>query len=279
MHYYCHHIHTMKPILFSLLTLLILSACGNGSSNEEKEPEEVAGPVTPAIKYEEVDYFLHDTSLFTEGLLMHNGQLFESTGSPDKGRISLIGINDLKTGHFIKKIALPHDSLFGEGIVFFKDKLYQLTYHNHIGFIYDASTYKKLGQFPIPKEGWGLTTDNNSIIMSDGTDTLNYVHADGFTIYKKLPVTENGVKRDSLNELEYIKGYIYANIWLTNNIVKINPADGKVVAKLDLSTLAFKAALTTGGDALNGIAYDSTTDHIYVTGKFWPHIHELKLSQ
>ena len=96
---------------------------------------------------------------------------------------------------------------------------------------------------------------------------------------KKLPVTENGAKRDSLNELEYIKGYIYANIWLTNNIVKINPADGKVVAKLDLSTLAFKAALTTGGDALNGIAYDSTTDHIYVTGKLWPHIHQLKLSQ
>ncbi|WP_165759018.1 glutaminyl-peptide cyclotransferase [Niastella yeongjuensis] len=268
----------MKPILFVLLTLVIFSACQSGST-EENENVENAGPVTPAIKYEEVDYFLHDTSLFTEGLLIHDGLLFESTGSPDKGRKSLIGYNDLKTGAFIKKVELPHDSLFGEGIVFFKDKLYQLTYKNHIGFIYDAHSYRKTGQFPIAKEGWGLTTDGASIIMSDGTDTLNYVDADGYTIHKKLPVTENGAKRDSLNELEYIKGYIYANIWLTNNIVKIDPANGKVVGKLDLSTLAFKAALTTGGDALNGIAYDSTTSYIYVTGKLWPHIHQLKMSQ
>ena len=269
----------MKPILFSLFTVLILSGCGNGNSTEENETTDAAVPVTPAIKYEEVDYFLHDTSLFTEGLLMHDGQLFESTGSPDKGRKSLIGINDLKTGNFIKKVELAQDSLFGEGIVFFKDKLYQLTYKNHLGFIYDANSYKKTGQFPIQKEGWGLTTDGAGIIMSDGTDTLNYLNPDNLTIARKLAVTENGAKRDSLNELEYIKGFIYANIWLTNNIVKIDPADGKVVAKLDLSALAFKAALTTGGDALNGIAYDSTTDYIYVTGKLWPHIHQLKLSQ
>jgi glutamine cyclotransferase len=268
----------MKPILFSLFTLLILAGCGDGHSPEENEPTDAAAPVTPAISYEEVDYFLHDTSLFTEGLLMHDGQLFESTGSPDKGRKSLIGIDDLKTGSFIKKVELAQDSLFGEGIIFFKDKLYQLTYKNHIGFIYDAHSYKKIGQFPIQKEGWGLTTDGGSIIMSDGTDTLTYL-TDNLAIARKLPVTENGAKRDSLNELEYIKGYIYANIWLTNNIVKINPADGKVIAKLDLSTLAFKAALTTGGDALNGIAYDSTTDYIYVTGKLWPHIHQLKLKQ
>jgi glutamine cyclotransferase len=268
----------MKPILFVFLTVLILSAC-HSPSTEENGNLEMAAPVTPVIKYEEVDYFLHDTSLFTEGLLIHDGQLFESTGSPEKGRQSLIGINDLKSGHFIKKVELAQDSLFGEGIVFFKDRLYQLTYKNHIGFIYDAQSYKKTGQFPIKKEGWGLTTDGKAIIMSDGTDTLNYLNPDDLTTYKKLPVTENGRRRDSLNELEYIKGYIYANIWLTNNIVKINPANGKVTGKLDLSTLAFKAALTTGGDALNGIAYDSTTDYIYVTGKLWPHIHQLKLSK
>ncbi|AEV99075.1 hypothetical protein A4D02_10985 [Niastella koreensis] len=264
----------MKTFLLSLLTVLVLSGCG---SSEEKEEEKTTAPVTPAIKYEEVDYFMHDTSLFTEGLLIHDGQLFESTGSPEKGRKSLIGINDLKTGNFIKKVELGQDSLFGEGIVFFKNKLYQLTYKNHIGFIYDANSYKKIGQFPIKKEGWGLTTDGKAIVMSDGTDTLNYLNPDDLTTYKKLPVTENGRRRDSLNELEYIKGYIYANIWLTNNIVKINPADGKVVGKLDLSTLALKAALTTGGDALNGIAWDSTTGYMYVTGKLWPHIHQLKL--
>ncbi|MBO9205143.1 MULTISPECIES: glutaminyl-peptide cyclotransferase [Niastella] len=267
----------MKPILFTLLTIVLLSGCH--SSGQEEDPA-VMAPITPAIKYKEVDYFLHDTTLFTEGLLLHDGQLYESTGSPDKGRKSLIGINDLKTGSFIKKVALPEDSLFGEGIVFFKDKLYQLTYKNHLGFIYDAKSFKKIGQFPIQKEGWGLTTDGASMIMSDGTDTLNYINNDNFSIYKKLAVTENGAKRDSLNELEYIKGYIYANIWQTNNIVKIDPADGKVVARLDLSPLAFKAALTNAaGDVLNGIAYDSTTDYIYVTGKLWPHIHQLKLTQ
>jgi len=269
----------MKPILFVFLTVVILSACGNGPSTDANDNTEMAGPVTPDIKYKEVDYFLHDTSLFTEGLLIHDGQLFESTGSPDKGRKSLIGINDLNTGHFIKKVQLAQDSLFGEGIVFFKNRLYQLTYKNHIGFIYDATSYKKIGQFPVKKEGWGLTTDGKAIIMSDGTDTLNYLDPDDLTTYKKLPITENGRRRDSLNELEYIKGYIYANIWLTNNIVKIDPADGKVVGKLDLSTLAFKAAMTTGGDALNGIAYDSATGYVYVTGKLWPHIHQLKLSQ
>jgi glutaminyl-peptide cyclotransferase len=268
----------MKPILFVLLTVFIFPAC-DWESADKSDNTDTAAPVTPAIKYEEVDYFLHDTSLFTEGLLIHDGQLFESTGSPEKGRKSLIGINDLKTGHFIKKVELAQDSLFGEGIVFFKDKLYQLTYKNHIGFIYDGATYKKIGQFPIKKEGWGLTTDGKAVIMSDGTDTLNYLDPDNLTTYKKLPVTENGRRRDSLNELEYIRGYLYANIWLTNNIVKIDPANGKIVGKLDLSTLAFKAALTTGGDALNGIAYDSTTAYMYVTGKLWPHIHQLKLKE
>jgi len=264
----------MKPILFVAFILLIAFGCGS------QEPEgETAGPVTPAIKYEEIDYFLHDTALYTEGLLMHEGQLFESTGSPDAERKSLIGINDLKTGAFVKKVELTDKKLFGEGIVFFKDKLYQLTYKNHIGFIYDAKSYKQIGQFNIPKEGWGLTTNGNSIIMSDGTDTLNFLDPDDLTINKKLPVTENGVKRDSLNELEYIKGFIYANIWLSNNIVKINPANGKVVATLDLSALAFRSAVTrSAGDVLNGIAYDSTTGFVYITGKLWPHIHQIKIT-
>jgi len=210
---------------------------------------------------------------------VHDGQLYESTGSPNAQRKSLIGINDLKTGNFIQKVALSDKNLFGEGIVFLKDKLYQLTYKNHVGFIYDANTFKQTGQFAIPKEGWGLTTDGANVIMSDGTDTLCFLQPGDLKLVKKLAVTENGHRRDSLNELEYIKGYIYANIWVTNYIVKINPADGKVVGKLDLSPLAFKASLTRdGGDVLNGIAYDSTTDIIYVTGKLWPHVHQIQIT-
>jgi glutamine cyclotransferase len=266
----------MRVVLFILLAGLIAGGCNSG---EEEEENVSTRPVTPAIKYEEKDYFLHDTSLFTEGLLVHNGQLFESTGSPDANRKSLIGINDLKTGRFIQKVALSNKDLFGEGIVFLKDKLYQLTYKNHVGFIYDANTFKQTGQFSIAKEGWGLTTDGTHVIMSDGTDTLSFLDPGDLKTVKKLPVTEIGARRDSLNELEYIKGYIYANIWLTNNIVKINPADGKVVGKLDLSPLAFKASLTRdGGDVLNGIAYDAATDMIYVTGKLWPHVYQIQLS-
>jgi len=257
------------------MVIFTFIACKSGAEEEEAA---TGGPVTPAIKYEEKDYFLHDTSLFTEGLLVHDGQLFESTGSPNEDRKSLIGINDLKTGNFIPKVTLSDKKLFGEGIVFLKDRLYQLTYKNHIGFIYDANTFKQTGQFSIPKEGWGLTTDGANIIMSDGTDTLYFLQPGDLKLVKKLPVAENGARRDSLNELEYIKGYIYANIWVTNNIVKIDPANGKVVGKLDLSPLAFKASLTrNGGDVLNGIAYDSTTDMVYVTGKLWPHVHQIKI--
>ncbi|THU39257.1 glutaminyl-peptide cyclotransferase [Niastella caeni] len=265
----------MKPALFTIISILILYSCN--STEEENGP---SAPVTPAIKYKEVNYFLHDTTLFTEGLLVHEGQLFESTGSPDITRRSLIGINDLKTGNFIKKVELANKDHFGEGIVFFKDKLYQLTYKNQVGFIYDAKTYKEIGQFKNSnKEGWGFTTDGTNLIMSDGTDSLTYLNPNDLKPARKISVTENGVARDSLNELEYIRGYIYANIWLTNNIVKINPADGKVVGKLDLSQLAFKAMLLRPDcDVLNGIAYDSTTDFIYVTGKLWPHIYQIQLT-
>ena len=265
----------MKQSLFLISIVLFICSC---SSNDEES--DIPVYTTPAIKYKEIDYFLHDTSLFTEGLLIHNGQLFESTGSPDTFRKSYIGINDLKTGNFLQKTMLKDTGLFGEGIVFFKDKLYQLTYKNKTGFIYDASSFKKLDQFTYTnKEGWGLTTDGTHLIMSDGTDSLTYLDPATLKPAKKLQITENGKKRDSLNELEYIKGFIYANIWLTNDIVKINAADGKVIGKLDISPLTFKAALSLAGcGEPNGIAYDSTTDHLYITGKLWPYIFQLKMA-
>lgn len=265
----------MKAVLFAMLGGLVLWSC----NSTDTDTGEITRPVTPAIQYSEENYFFHDNSLYTEGLLMHNGQLFESTGSPDTSRKSLIGISDLKTGKFIKKVALTDTSLFGEGIVFFKDKLYQLTYKNKKGFIYDASTFKRTGEFTFAnKEGWGLTTDGAYLIMSDGTDTLTWLDPNNLKPVKKLPVTELGYKRDSLNELEYIKGYIYANVWVTDHIVKINPADGKVVGKLDCSALAMRAAMTKPNcGEMNGIAYDSTTGAVYITGKHWPHIYQLKL--
>lgn len=266
----------MRFLFFTIASILIFYSCNSPDAGAEP-----AFPVTPAIQYSEKDYFFHDRSLYTEGLLVHEGQLYESTGSPDTMRKSLIGIDELKTGKFITKVALKDTSLFGEGIVFFKGKLYQLTYKNRIGFIYDANTFKQTGRFAInTKEGWGLTTDGTNLVMSDGTDTLTFLDPGDLKTIKKLPVTENGFKRDSLNELEYIKGYIYANVWLTEHIVKIDPASGKVVGRLDLSPLAMRAAMANPQSGeMNGIAYDSTSGFIYITGKHWPHIYQLQLKQ
>jgi len=177
-------------------------------------------------------------------------------------------------------VELDNKKYFGEGIVFLKDKLYQLTYKTQMGFIYSANNFKLLGNFKyINREGWGLTTDGTYLIMSDGTDSLTYLNPNTLKPDKYLRVTENGIRRDSINELEFINGYIFANVWLSNYILKIDPTDGKVIGKLDLNPLALKARIVYPYcDVLNGIAYDSTIDAVYVTGKLWPYIFQIKLA-
>ncbi|MCW3090970.1 MAG: hypothetical protein JWP81_2039 [Ferruginibacter sp.] len=177
-----------------------------------------------------------------------------------------------------KKIEIDRSKYFGEGIVIFDDKLYQLTYTNQVGFIYDIKSFKQIGQFNYTnKEGWSLTTNGKELIMSDGTDKLTFLDPATLKPVKQLAVTENGLAVDSLNELEFIKGFIYANIWQTDFIVKINPANGKVTGRLDLTSLAFEARNKyPPADVLNGIAYDAATDKIYVTGKLWPNIYQVE---
>lgn len=271
--------HYMKQYILSSFLLLLLGSCNNNTTGEDTTTTEPA-VTTPVINYTVAKYFVHDTSLFTEGLLFHNGQLFESTGSPEElpNTRSMIGITDLKTGKFTKKVEIDKSKYFGEGIVFFNNKLFQLTYKNQLCFIYDANTFKKTGEFTYAnKEGWSLTTDGSSLIMSDGTNVLTYIDPVKYTPTKILSVTENGYPVDKLNELEFIKGFIYANIWLTDYIVKIDPSSGAVVGKIDLSSLTNEAKnKNPNADVLNGIAYDSTTDKIYVTGKLWPVIYEVQ---
>ena len=162
-------------------------------------------------------------------------------------------------------------------IVFLNGKVYQLNYRTKIGFIYDATTFKRIGQFAFPsQEGWGLTTDGKNLIMSDGTNTLTYLDPNTFQVLRSVAVSENNYAKDFVNELELINGSIYANIWTTNTIVKIDTATGKVIAKLDLTALAENAKSTHSGSfEMNGIAFDSATDKIYVTGKMWPKIYEI----
>ena len=271
----------MRQLFLSFCSIILLNSCTDNSRNSETaKPASI--PATPLINYAVTHYFPHDTTLFTEGFSFYDGQLFESTGSPEElpQTRSLIGISDLPTGKFTSKIEIDKSIYFGEGIVFLNNKLYQLTYKNQVGFIYDAKTFKQLGEFKYSNiEGWGLTTDGTYLIMSDGTNKLTYREPVTFKPTKTVNVTEKEHPIDKLNELEFIKGFIYANIWMSNFIVKIDPASGNVVGKFDLSSLTNEAKrIHPNADVLNGIAYDATSDKIYVTGKMWSNIYQIQFS-
>ncbi|RDC64923.1 glutaminyl-peptide cyclotransferase [Adhaeribacter pallidiroseus] len=268
-----------------VLSAGIVTACNNDnkettqSDTTAQAPPPVVSPVN--LNYEVVNTFPHDTSAFTEGFLLHQGQLYESTGSPTEmsQTRSLIGTVDLKTGKIDKKIELDRSKYFGEGMVILNDKIYQLTYTTKVGFVYDAKTFKKLQEFTFPnQEGWGLTTDGTHLIMSDGTSQLTYLDPTTFKTIKTLQVKFNYDPLVNLNELEYIKGVIYANIYTTNSIVRIDEATGQATGILDLTALTnqvkskYPPALE-----LNGIAFNPTAGTIYVTGKLWPSIFELKI--
>ena len=267
-----------KYCLISGIAFLLFSC--KGSHNRSVNTNTTNNTV-PVLNIKYIHSYPHDTTSFTEGLLFHNGELFESTGSPEylPQTRSLFGPVDLRTGRINKKAEINRSNYFGEGIAFLDGKVFQLTYKSRTGFAYDATTFKKLKEFVIPrKEGWGLTTDGMNLIMSDGTYELTYLNPETFQIIKKITVTENGIARGNLNELEYIKGFIYANIWTTNTIVKIDPGNGKVVGKLDLSLYASEARYNYKGSLeMNGIAYDSVENRIFITGKLWPEIYEFQI--
>ncbi len=271
----------LKKLIFILL--IVVSLCGCNGGKDKTNNNTTTTYITPDIEYSYIKSYPHDTNSFTEGFLIHEGKLYESTGATQDlpQTRSLFGVVDLATGKIETKVEIDKVKYFGEGITFLNGKVYQLTYQTKIGFIYDATTFKKLGEFTFPsKEGWGLTTDGTNLIMSDGTDVLTYLNPNTLKVVKTISVTENGYVKYYVNELEFIKGYIYANLFTTNTIVKINPSDGKIVGKIDFTSLANEAnTLYPGSLEMNGIAYDSLTDKIYITGKLWPKIYEIKLSK
>jgi len=272
----------MKNIAF----LVFYAAMAAISCNDNPPPtgNEIP-PSPPAIPYTVINSYPHDTAFFTEGLEIHDGQLFESSGSgaaseDDPGYYpSAFGITDLKTGKVTIKGTLDKAKYFGEGITFFKGKMYQLTWKNGVGFVYDATSYKKIREFKIPaKEGWSLTHDSTHLIMSDGTSNLYFLDPDSLGVVKNLPVSDNNGPVPNINELEYVNGFIYANQWLTPYILKIDANSGKVVGRLDLSNLE-KDVKAKDPDVheMNGVAWNSTTNTLYITGKLWPSIFELRL--
>jgi glutamine cyclotransferase len=183
---------------------------------------------------------------------------------------------DLKTGAVLQRTNLPA-RYFGEGLAELDGKLYQLTWREHIGFVYDLKTFNLERQFTNPYEGWGLTTDGKSLIMSDGSDQVRFIDPATWTVQRTINVRENGVAVANVNELEYIKGRIYANVWRTDRIIVIDPASGDVLRDYDLSGLLPDTDRGPNTDVLNGIAYDPDGDHLYVTGKMWPKLFEVRL--
>jgi len=236
---------------------------------------EVLSDVVPEkFGYEVVQSYPHNETSFTEGLEIHNGFIYESTGENGK---SYIYKNNLKTGQTVKSVKLA-DKYFGEGITIFNDRIYQLTYKTKIGFIYNLESMALVDSFHFESaEGWGMTHDEKYLIMDDGTNVLTYIDPTTLKTVKKLQVYDDKDAVVYLNELEYSEGYIYANLWTTNLIVKIDSQTGKVLAKIDLDGILSMSNTDKQVDVLNGIAIDPVTKKMYVTGKLFPKLFEIKL--
>ena len=230
----------------------------------------------PVYRYKVVHTYPHDPQAFTEGLFYEDGHIYESTGGV--GGMSTVRKVDLATGKVEQKVDTP-DGYFGEGIIDSGTKLVQLTWQQGVAFVYDKATFHLVGGFRYPGEGWALTRNDAHVYMSDGTPTIRVLDPANFERTGSIDVTADGVPVQQINELEWVKGEIYANVWQTDRIARIDPKTGHVVGWIDLSGLVDKDRLSDKGvdDVLNGIAYDAVHDRLFVTGKRWPSVFEIRV--
>lgn len=291
--------------LWIIVVAVVLSACGNSApiaapqqipavtvtaeptATAEPTPEptlEATGISLPMVSvspsepepissYRVIESYPHDHQAFTQGLVFEDGIFYEGTGL--NGQSSLRKVNPI-TGEVLQRIDLDQQ-YFGEGITIFNEKIYQITWQSQVGFIYNKD-FELLGEFQYPGEGWGLTHDGERLIMSDGTPIIRFLDPETLDEIGNILVNDSNGPVLRLNELEYVNGEIWANIWLTDRIARIDPASGKVLSWIDLSGLLSeedRAGLNT--DVLNGIAYDSASDRLYVTGKLWPKLYEIEI--
>ena len=227
----------------------------------------------PVCSYEVVRSYRHDPEAYTQGLVFHNGRLFEGTGL--LGRSSVREV-DLDSGQVVRQLQID-DKLFGEGIAIVETRLFQLTWRSHNGFIYDLRTFAPVGEFTYEGEGWGLTYDGRHLVMSDGSARLRFIDPDSFVVVRRLKVHAGGRPVARLNELQYVDGEIFANVYQTDRIARIDPETGELVAWIDLADLLAREDRTPSADVLNGIGYDAETGRLVVTGKFWPRLYEIRL--
>lgn len=232
-------------------------------------PEELTSYMT----YEILNTFPHDPQAFTQGLVFHEGYLYESTGLYGESSLRKV---DLESGEILERVDLP-DQIFAEGMVIFEDHIFQLTWREKIGFVYDLEDFLLINQFFYPVEGWGLTHDGQDLIFSDGTSSLYFMNRYTFEILGSITVTDQGQEIQRLNELEYIQGEIFANIWGTDDIIRIDPETGQVLGWIDMSGILPDELRTADTDVLNGIVYNLEEDRLFITGKCWPRLYEIQL--
>lgn len=251
----------MSKLLFPLLMAAALPA--------------LAAAAIPVYDFTVVRSYPHDPQAFTEGLIYQDGVLYESTGLNGKSSIRKV---KLETGQVMQSKDIP-PQYFGEGLTSMNGKLYGLTWQTNTGFVFDQSTFETQRQFYYPGEGWGLTHNGQGLIMSDGSSVLRFLDPETFKEQRRIQVTADGKPVDQLNELEWVEGEIYANIWHSDLIARIDPASGKVLGWIDLAKLYPQHGKTASSeDVLNGIAYDPAGKRLFVTGKMWPRLYEIRLA-
>ena len=253
-------------------------ACGGERGEASAATGDTTGIVpsrTPTYSFDVVQSYPHDAMAFTQGLVWHENRLFESTGQVGTSNIREVELN---SGRVIRQqdLEAPH---FGEGIVLLGEQLFQLTYTSGKAFVYDWKRFTRTGEFTYDGEGWGLTTDGAAIIMSNGTSSLVWRDPATFAVQKTITVTDHGTPVSQLNELEWVKGEIWANLWQSEQIARIDPATGNVTGWIDLKGILPSIDRTGSEDVMNGIAYDATRDRLFVTGKLWSKLYEITLKQ
>ncbi len=260
-----------RALLLSLMVgfaMALFSTSILGQSSQKGQPRR-----PPEYTFKVVHVFPHDPTAYTQGLVYRDGFLYEGTGL--NGRSSLRKV-DLTTGKVLQRVDLE-PQYFGEGITIFKNQIVQLTWKSENGFIYSLSDFHLLRQFPYSGEGWGITTNGTDLFMSDGTTEIRVLDGNTLREKRRIRVHDGDTEITQLNELEFVRGEIFANVWQTNRIARISPQTGKVVGWIDLSGLLSVVYRKEQDAVLNGIAYDPKGDRLFVTGKLWPSIFEIKL--
>jgi glutamine cyclotransferase len=267
----------MKTGALLLGAALILTGCGrlspaDAAATSATTTVATAGAEPVAYRYEIVNVFPHDRTAFTEGLVFLKGVLYESTGLNGQSDLRKV---DLSSGRVLQQVRLS-SQYFGEGMAVLGGKIYMLTWKNQKGFVYNQESFEPEGEFSYTGEGWGLTTDGHSLIMSDGSNEIRFLDPSNFAVIRKISVTHRGLPLTQLNELEWVKGELYANIWQTQTVARIDPSTGRLLGLIDFSGL-LRPDEYRGVDVLNGIAYDAASDRLFVTGKNWPKLFEVRL--